>query len=232
MPWASMSELSSRAPPKANATRCVSDPPLPPIRSPSAERSPQGSHHLNYLLLVYFHVFAPGGEQHDNELCRGERGLAGSLGHSTADPSGRVCICGSRGCLETYLNPDTLLEPLRHLYGPDLTCSRVATLAAQGDDGCTRIIVDASERLATALANVVSVLVPQCIVVAGDLAPAGAVLTEALERSLKSVMPSMFHPGTVMTGQLGGDAAIGAAALIFEEALWSPMDRNGVAAGV
>jgi predicted NBD/HSP70 family sugar kinase len=184
--------------------------------------------------IVYVRVLegVSGGLLLNNRLYRGERGLAGSLGHSTADPSGRVCICGSRGCLETYLNPDTLLEPLRHLYGPDLTCSRVATLAAEGDDGCTRIIVDASERLARALANVVSVLVPQCIVVAGDLAPAGAVLTEALERSLKSLMPSMFHPGTVMTGQLGADAAIGAAALIFEEALWSPMDRNGVATGV
>jgi predicted NBD/HSP70 family sugar kinase len=181
--------------------------------------------------IIYVRVLegVSGGLLLNNRLYRGERGLAGSLGHSTADPSGRVCICGSRGCLETYLNPDTLLEPLRHLYGPDLTCRRVATLAAQGDDGCTRIIVDASGRLARALANVVSVLVPQCIVVAGDLAPAGTVLTEALERSLKSLMPSMFHPGTVMTGQLGGDAAIGAAALIFEEALWSPMDRNGVA---
>lgn len=184
--------------------------------------------------IVYVRVLegVSGGLLLNNRLYRGERGLAGSLGHSTADPSGRVCICGSRGCLETYLNPDTLLEPLRHLYGPDLTCSQVATLAAEGDEGCARIITEASERLARALANVVSVLVPQCIVVAGDLAPAGVVLTRALERSLKSLMPSMFHPGTVMTGQLGGGAAVGAAALIFEEAMWSPVDGNGVATRV
>jgi predicted NBD/HSP70 family sugar kinase len=93
----------------------------------------------------------------------------------------------------------------------------VAELAAAGDDGCARIIVDAAKRLGIALANVISVLVPQCIVIAGDLAPAGTILTEALDQSLRSFMPSMFRPGTIMTAQLTGSAAAGAAALVFED---------------
>jgi predicted NBD/HSP70 family sugar kinase len=173
--------------------------------------------------VVYVRILegVTGGLLLNNRLYRGEAGLAGSLGHSTADPLGRVCVCGSRGCLETYLHPDTLLEPLRHLYGPDLTPLQVAERAAAGDDGCARIVVDAAERLGNALANVLSVLVPQCIVVAGDLAPAGEVLTQALDQSLKSLMPSMFRPGAIVTGQMTGNAATGGAALAFEEERWS-----------
>jgi predicted NBD/HSP70 family sugar kinase len=172
-----------------------------------------------YANVVYVRIAegVTGGLLLNDRLYRGERGLAGSLGHSTADPTGRVCVCGSRGCLETYLHPDALLEPLRHLYSPDLTPTQVAERAAAGDDGCARIIVEAANRLGMALANVVSALVPQCIVVAGDLAPAGTILTEALDQSLRSFMPTMFRPGIIMTARLTDSAAAGAAALVFED---------------
>lgn len=180
--------------------------------------SARGSANVIYLRVC---EGVTGGLLLNDRLYRGERGLAGSLGHSTADPSGRVCICGSRGCLETYLNADMLLEPLRHLHGPALTPNEVAARASQGDDGCARIIAAASERIGTALANVVSALVPQCIVIAGDLAPAGTVLTEGLDRSLRSLMPSMFQPGTIVASRGLLNPAMGGAALAFEEQLWS-----------
>ena len=158
-----------------------------------------------------------GGLLLNNRLYRGQAGLAGSFGHSTADPSGSVCKCGSRGCLETFLDSDALLEPLRRSYGSGLTLRDAAELAAQGDHGCTRIIADAAEQLGRALSNTISVLAPGCIVIAGDLAPANGVLTQALDRSLMSLMPSMFRPGAILMGQFNDGEAPGAAALAFEE---------------
>jgi predicted NBD/HSP70 family sugar kinase len=97
-----------------------------------------------------------------------------------------------------------------------------ADLAAQGDNGCARIVADAAERLGRALSNTISVLAPSCIVIAGDLAPANGVLTQALDRSLTSLMPSMFRPGAIVMGQFNDGEALGAAALAFEEeADWS-----------
>jgi predicted NBD/HSP70 family sugar kinase len=111
----------------------------------------------------------------------------------------------------------------------------VAARAAAGDDGCARIIVDAAKRLGIALANVVSVLVPQCMVIVGDHAPAGSILTDALDESLRSSMPSMFRPGTILTAQVAGSAAVGAAALFFDEeslaAIPDDRDVQGVAVG-
>jgi predicted NBD/HSP70 family sugar kinase len=38
----------------------------------------------------------------DGVLWRGERGTAGEVGHISIDPSGPVCRCGQRGCIEAF----------------------------------------------------------------------------------------------------------------------------------
>lgn len=40
----------------------------------------------------------------------GPHNISGLLGHFTIDYQGRPCHCGNRGCLERYVNQDTLLE--------------------------------------------------------------------------------------------------------------------------
>src|SRR5262249_45013057 len=37
----------------------------------------------------------------NGHILRGHTGVAGHLGHITVDPSGPLCACGNRGCLET-----------------------------------------------------------------------------------------------------------------------------------
>ena len=44
------------------------------------------------------------------ELFRGAQGFGGEFGHMTIDPAGRACACGSRGCLETLVGLEALLE--------------------------------------------------------------------------------------------------------------------------
>ena len=40
----------------------------------------------------------------DGKLVEGERCAAGEFGHITLDQEGRICGCGRRGCVETYLS--------------------------------------------------------------------------------------------------------------------------------
>src|SRR6478735_10586633 len=49
------------------------------------------------------------------ELFRGYRGFGGEFGHTTVEPDGLPCACGSRGCLETRAG----LEPLLAAAGID-----------------------------------------------------------------------------------------------------------------
>ena len=39
------------------------------------------------------------------EIYRGATGVAGEIGHTTIDPSGPMCRCGLRGCLEAMIGP-------------------------------------------------------------------------------------------------------------------------------
>src|SRR5882757_10443181 len=43
-----------------------------------------------------------GGLVFDGKIWHGMTGMAGELGHTTVDPNGYACKCGSRGCLEQY----------------------------------------------------------------------------------------------------------------------------------
>ena len=36
------------------------------------------------------------------EIVRGDHGVAGEVGHIRVDPAGPVCVCGQRGCIESY----------------------------------------------------------------------------------------------------------------------------------
>jgi glucokinase len=43
-----------------------------------------------------------GGLVHGGKLLHGRVGNAGYIGHVVVEPDGRPCVCGGKGCLETY----------------------------------------------------------------------------------------------------------------------------------
>ncbi len=44
------------------------------------------------------------------QLFRGAHGHAGELGHTTLEPDGAACACGSRGCLELFAGQEAILR--------------------------------------------------------------------------------------------------------------------------
>ncbi len=49
----------------------------------------------------------------NGSLYSGPYNVAGELGHVSIDSNGRPCSCGSRGCLERYVNQSAILEDAR-----------------------------------------------------------------------------------------------------------------------
>ena len=49
----------------------------------------------------------------NGSLYSGPYNIAGELGHVSIDSNGRPCSCGSRGCLERYVNQSAILEDAR-----------------------------------------------------------------------------------------------------------------------
>jgi glucokinase len=166
----------------------------------------------------------------DGHLVRGFRGVAAELGHVKVVPEGgRACGCGAYGCLEAYTGGAALLERIGEaarrgenarvvaLAGADLpTVSHVDAAAAEGDEWAVRLWSEVGTLLSVALANLVTVLNPEVLVLGGGvLANAPGLLArvrEGVGRYTNAVALKGFE---LRLAELGDDAGlVGAAGLV------------------
>ena len=70
------------------------------------------------------------------QLLSGHKGLAGELGHITIDPSGRLCGCGNRGCLETLSTDTAFVAAMSERIGKPL---RFEDIVAGLEDGTLEV---------------------------------------------------------------------------------------------
>ncbi len=152
------------------------------------------------------------------ELFRGSTGTAGEMGHLTIDEGGPLCRCGNRGCLETYVGSRALLDALRATH-ERLTLRDLVTLALDGDPGCRRVLHDAGRHLGVALAGLVNLVNPSMVVLGGELAAVGAVITDPLLTALeRCAIPSAAASVSVLASTLMEDADV-VGGLVVAEAL-------------
>jgi predicted NBD/HSP70 family sugar kinase len=125
-----------------------------------------------------------------NHVIRGERGIAGEIGHVTLRPDGEVCFCGGRGCLNTVIGSGVLLREVREAHrgrATDLPHSlpSLITMAKAQDAVCLRVLRDAGHTLGFVLAQVCNFLNPNLIVLGGQLAAAGEIVLEPCRQSMR-----------------------------------------------
>lgn len=176
-----------------------------------------------------------GGLVIDGKLRLGPLGAAGELGHQTILPDGPLCGCGNRGCLEALASgPAMTAEGVRLMLAGQapqlfeivdgnaaLVSPRTLAAAAQaGDPGACEAIARATEYLGIGVANVVTCLHPQLIVLGGGVAEMGELLLEPVRRIVRQRV-GMFPPDDVRIERslLGARAgALGAVALAMRGA--------------
>jgi predicted NBD/HSP70 family sugar kinase len=151
----------------------------------------------------------------DGRIYRGAAGMAGELGHVTIEPTGRICRCGSKGCLETVAGIDGIVSALALTHGAAHTIEEVISLASSGDAAAERAIAEAGAGLGRAIGEVSNVLNPSLVVIGGELSAAGDLLIEPLRAALRRAsMQVIARDLEVRASELGTRAElIGAAAL-------------------
>jgi glucokinase len=169
----------------------------------------------------------------NGELVHGHSGFAGEIGHTIAEPGGRLCGCGLRGCLETYASATGLLLTAKELLEGGPGPSRLRDLprqelsarsvyeAALTDDP---IALEAFDRTGTILgrklAESVAHTSPEAIFLFGGLTSAGELLFRPTRKALEENLFHVFRgtvkllPSSVPQGQA---AILGAGALIWRE---------------
>jgi len=107
----------------------------------------------------------------DGAPYRGAAGAAGELGHFPVLPDGPVCGCGNRGCLETQVSTEALLNRAREL-GAITPEGDLGDLLAAADNGVPEVLSllgRAGELLGRVLAGSVNLLGPQAVIIAGEI---------------------------------------------------------------
>ena len=165
-------------------------------------------------------------------IVHGRRGFAGEFGHMalTVD-GGPRCACGARGCVEAFLRsshvvaralelaanlPDPPTPVLaRALASGEATARSVGEAARQGDPVALAVFTELGRHLGMAIANVISALNPEAVIVGGGVALAGDVLIDtARTTALARVMPPLAEDVVILPAELGDRGGMLGAALL------------------
>jgi len=137
------------------------------------------------LIVLTLGTGVGGGLIIDGKLYTG-RGFAGEVGHITIEPNGPPCRCGNYGCLEAFVGSNYTVE--RTLKGiklgvdtslsscTEITPEDISEHAKAGDRFAKDIIEEVGYYLGTGIANLVSILDPEIVIVGGGVSNAGEIL--------------------------------------------------------
>jgi len=129
-----------------------------------------------------------GGIVLDGELVHGASDAAGEIGHMSIDFTGRRCKCGNYGCLEAYCSGPNIAARAREgiesgaeslladLVDGDLdqiTAATVYEAVVLGDTYANEVMTETAKILGAGIANIINVLNPEAVVIAGGVTRAG-----------------------------------------------------------
>ena len=141
-----------------------------------------------------------GGIVVDGALRLGPLGAAGELGHQTIQRDGPLCGCGNRGCLEALASGPALVgEGVRLLLSglaPTLfemvsgnvaavTPKEMGAAARAGDTAVREAITRIATWLGIGIANMVTALHPEMVVLGGSVAALDDLLLEPVRETVK-----------------------------------------------
>jgi glucokinase len=166
-------------------------------------------------------------------VVRGHHGFAGEAGHMVVDPTGPVCPCGRRGCWERLGSGSGLgrlareaaeagrLDRALGLAGGDLTAVRgehVTRAAQEGDEDALELLHNFGWWVAVGLANLVTLLDPGVVVIAGGLIEIGDPLLRPVRQHYQDLVmaPDARADTLIVAAELGERAAAIGAALLAE----------------
>ncbi len=177
----------------------------------------------------------------NGRLYAGLTGTAGEVGHITIQADGRLCGCGSRGCLEAYASRTAITKAIMgeiH-HGRESVLAKDAELQLkegetiirsgllanalkQGDALVTEIITDSADFLGYGLASVMNFYNPECIILGGGVIEAIDLLFErAVHRARVVALSEPARKTKILRAKLGdfsgvvGGACLGAEAAGF-----------------
>lgn len=145
---------------------------------------------------------------------RGHEGLAGEIGHVVVAPTGPLCFCGKRGCVERLASGPYMAQDFgaeRGNYEGQVTGKLVAQLAQKDDPLAQRILLRGATALGQALGETANLINPQLFVLGGGVTKSGLMWWQAVEEAAKrrarqqihfEVIPALFTDDAPLWGAI------------------------------
>jgi len=170
----------------------------------------------------------------NGRLYHGSSDVAGEIGHTTIDVTGRRCKCGNYGCLEAYASGPSIADRAREALASDdgtllarmvdgdlskITAATVYDAAKEGDEVALDVVRETARLLGAGVANLLNIFNPDVVVLAGGVTHAGEALFEPLRREVRK---RAFQPAVdavrIVPGTLPGTAGVvGAVAAYLQQ---------------
>jgi N-acetylglucosamine repressor len=184
----------------------------------------------------------------NGQFYAGARGGAGEFGHITLEIDGPLCDCGKRGCLEALAADPALVRMAYEIVqspGADadsplhrslrrtgrLTVDDVWQAAEAADPAALAVLDRAGHYLGLGIAQLVNILNPQLIILAGEGVRGGEVRLKPVREAVQQhALPSLANELKLVVEPSGDETwARGAACLVLGELFKHPIHKGQAA---
>ena len=129
-----------------------------------------------------------GGLVIDGKVREGIMSIAGEWGHTVLEPtSSRVCHCGKKGCVETYLGGPYIERHFEDLTGTRVRLPEILTRFEEEEEAAKECVDVWLEHYGIAIANLINVLDPDIIVLGGGVSRSDILYDEGRKYVEKNV---------------------------------------------
>lgn len=170
-----------------------------------------------------------GGFIHNGGIYTGYNFGGTEFGHMVIEHNGRKCTCGRKGCWEQYVSASALINQTRQLAedypesilaemiksnGPVTELTAFAAAKA-GDEHARKLCCEYIDYFAEGLANIINILMPEVVVIAGPISKLGNHLVNPLSEVLcERIYCKEIHLPEFKMAELGTAGIIVGAAML------------------
>jgi glucokinase len=158
----------------------------------------------------------------DGRVYRGVDQSHPEIGHHVVDASGPPCECGFRGCWESLAAGPAMVNWIESNAPPDyansseLSAKKICELASAGDEWAVRAVEHEGRYLGLGLANLVTLYVPDAIVLGGSVMKSANLFLGRIRQIIATSCRYVPHEKTVLAlASLGEDANLIGAARVW-----------------
>jgi len=158
--------------------------------------------------------------------------VSAEIGHMSINAEAEKCPCGNIGCLENYASARAMIAKAVAMLekGTEsilkgcckgsiykITPEHIYSAALEGDTLSREILREAGRALGVGLANIINILSPEAIILAGGLVGAWNIyVQEAIREASRRAFKDLFDSVKIIPSSLGDAAGVvGAASLVF-----------------